>query len=323
MRKLLRLVAAVAATLWVSLASAQDWPAKQVTIVVPFAPGSTPDVAARMVAERLQTRLGQPFVIENKPGASGNLGTASVALADPNGYTIGVSIVGPLALNTLLFARMPYDPRTDLAFVTVLASQPSVLVANKDLGVRSAGDLVALIRKDASKLNFGSIGNGSLSHLAMETIALKSGARPVHVPYNGSPAAVTALIRGDVQMAVLPAASVVPQGQAGSITLLAVTSARRSPLLPNVPTLAESGISGVEADTWIGLIAPAKTNPSILSKLEREVREVLAEPEIREKLNLVYMEPVGNSSRDFRALVDAELERWAPVIKANDIKIGQ
>jgi tripartite-type tricarboxylate transporter receptor subunit TctC len=304
-------------------AAAQDWPTKQVTFVVPFAPGSTPDVAARMVADRLQAKLGRPFVIENKPGASGNVGTATVARAEPDGHTIGVSIVGPLALNTLLFAKMPYDPKTDLAHVTVLASQPSVLVAAKELGVRNTNDLIALVKRDAGKMNFGSIGNGSLSHLAMEAIALKSGARPVHLPYNGSPAAVTALIRGEVQMAVLPAASVVPQGEAGQITLLAVTSGRRSALMPDLPTLAEAGITGVEADAWIGLIAPAKTSPQILSKLEREVRQVLAEPEIREKLKVQYMEPVGNSSQEFRSLLEAELERWGPVIKANNIKLGQ
>ncbi|CAN7625514.1 tripartite tricarboxylate transporter substrate binding protein [Bosea sp. LjRoot9] len=314
---------AAAAMLYASPATSQDWPSRQVTVIVPFAPGSTPDIAARMVAERLQAKLGQPFVIENKPGASGNLGTASVARAEPDGHTIGVSIVGPLALNPLLFAKMTYDPKTELAPVTVLASQPSVLVVSKDLGVKSTQELIARLKRDASKLNFGSIGNGSLSHLAVEAIALKSNARPVHVPYNGSPAAVTALIRGDVQMAVLPASSVVPQAETGQIVLLAVTAARRSALLPDLPTLAEAGIAGVEVDSWIGLVAPARTSPAILAKLEREARQVLAEPAIREKLKVQYMEPVGNASQDFRALLDTELERWGPVIRANNIKLGQ
>lgn len=321
---ILRLASALLATLvlGISPARSQDWPARPVTLMVPFAPGSTPDVAARMVAERLQARLGQPFVIENRAGASGNLGTASVARAEPDGYVIGVSIVGPLALNTLLFPRMPYDPKTDLAFVTVLASQPSVLVASRSLGVRSTEELVSLVRRDAAKLNFGSIGNGSVSHLAMEAIAIEGGAKPVHIPFTGSPAAITALVRGDVQMAVLPAGAVVPQGEAGQMSLLAVTSPRRSALLPNLPTLAEGGVAGVQADTWIGLIAPARTSPAILSKLGQEVRLILAEPTVREKLKLQYMEPVGNSPEEFRALVEAELARWAPVIKANDIKIG-
>ena len=312
-----------AAMLFACPARSNEWPSGPVTVIVPFGAGSTPDVAARMVAERLQVRLGQPFVVENRPGASGNVGTGTVARAEPDGQTIGVSIVGPLALNTLLFARMPYNPATDLAYVSVLTTQPSVLAVNKDLGVRGTEELMSLIKRDAAKLNFGSIGNGSVSHLAMEAIALKSGARPTHVPYNGSPAAVTALLRNDVQMAVLPAAAVVPQGDAGQIVAVAVTSPRRSALLPNLPTLVEAGITGVEADTWIGLIAPSRTDPVILSKLGREVRNILAEPGLREKLKAQYMEPVGNTAQEFRALVDLELGRWGPVIKANGIKIGQ
>lgn len=324
MRFLSRLAAVTVAGIAAVLpAAAQDWPSRPVTVIVPFGPGSTPDVAARMVAERLQARLGQPFVIENKPGASGNLGTGAVARAAPDGQTIGVSIVGPLALNALLFDRMPYDPRTELAPVAVLASQPSVLTVNKDIGARDVQGVLDLIRKDADKLNFGSIGNGSLSHLAMEAIALKVGRRPTHIPYNGSPAAVTALLRGDVQMAVLPAGSVMPQVQAGQMTAVAVTSPRPSALVPNVPTLAEAGIAGVEADSWIGLVAPAKTDPAILARLGGEVRQILAEPEIRAKLAAQFMEPVGNSPQEFRALVDAELERWGPIIRGNKIKLGQ
>jgi tripartite-type tricarboxylate transporter receptor subunit TctC len=220
-------------------APAQDWPTRQVTIVVPFAAGSTPDSVARILAEGLRARLNQPFVVENKPGASGNLGTGEVARAEPDGHTVGLSIVGPLALNTLLFPQLPYDPAKDLAFVTIVASQPSVLVVTKDLPAQSAAELVALLQREPGKHNYGSIGNGSLSHLAMEAIATKSGTKPVHIPYAGSPAAVTSLIRGDVHMAVLPAGSVVPQAEAGQIRMLAVSSPGRSALLPNVPTLKE------------------------------------------------------------------------------------
>lgn len=304
-------------------ALSQDWPSRTVTMIVPFAAGSTPDVAARLVAERLQAKLGQPFVIENRPGASGNTGTGAIARAEPDGYTIGVSIVGPLALNTVLYAKMPYDPKVDIAPVTVLASQPNVLIANKELGLKGPGDLVALLGKDGTKLNFGSIGAGSVSQLSIEMIALKAGARPTHIAFTSSPAVLTAVMRNDVQMAVLAAASVVQQGNAGEVGMLAVTSAKRSPLLPNLPTLAESGIAGVEADSWIGLVAPAKTAPAILSKLEREVRAILAEPDLTEKFRAVYMVPVGNSPQEFRALLDAELNTWAPIIRQNGIKIGQ
>ena len=178
-------------------AAAQDWPAKPVRVIVPFGPGSTPDVVARLIADELQKKLGQTFIIENKPGASGNTGTDAVAKAAPDGTTIGVSIGGPLAINTLLFSKLPYDPKTDIAPITQLITQPSALVVNSSVKVNSAAELVALLRREGSHFNFGSIGNGSLSHLAMEAIALQSGAKLVHVPYPSSPAAMTAIIRGD------------------------------------------------------------------------------------------------------------------------------
>ena len=164
-------------------AYAQEWPAKAVRIIVPFAAGATPDIVARLIAERLQEQLGQTFIVENKPGASGNAGTDAVAKAAPDGATIGVSIGGPLAINTLLFAHLPYDPRKDLALITLLATQPSALAVNASLGVNSVPELIALIRRNPGKYNFGSIGTGSLSQLAMEAIAIKSGTRMVHVPY--------------------------------------------------------------------------------------------------------------------------------------------
>src|SRR5262249_52340932 len=199
-------------------APAQNWPTKTVRIVVPFGPGPTPEVVARLVAEGLQqSSPASAFVVENKPGASGNLGTDIVAKATPDGSTLGVSIGGPLALNTLLFARLPYDPRKDIEPVTPPITPPSVLAGNPALGVNSVAELVALLRKNPGKYNFASIGNGSLSHLAMEAIALKAGAELVHVPYPSSPQAVTAVIRNDVQIACLPAIAVTPHAAAGAV----------------------------------------------------------------------------------------------------------
>src|SRR5262245_22478451 len=199
-------------------APAQNWPTKTVRIVVPFGPGSTPDVVARLVAEGLQQKYpASTFVVENKPGASGNLGTDIVAKATPDGSNIGVSIGGPLAINTLLFARLPYDPRKDIEPVTQLVTQPSVLAVNPALGVNSVAELVALLRKNPGKYNFASIGNGSLSHLAMEAIALKAGAELVHIPYSSSPQAITAVIRNDAQITCLPAISVTPQAATGMV----------------------------------------------------------------------------------------------------------
>jgi tripartite-type tricarboxylate transporter receptor subunit TctC len=302
-------------------AAAQDWPAKPVRIVVPFGAGSTPDVVARLIADHLQAKLGQPFIIDNKPGASGNIGTDAVAKAAPDGATIGISIGGPLAINTLLFSKLPYDPRTDIAPITQLVTQPSALAVNTGLKINSVSELVALLKREPGRYNFGSIGNGSLSHLAMEAIALKSGTQIVHVANPTSPAAMTAIIPGDVQMGCLPAIAVTPHAAAGAVKILAVSTAKRSPYLPAVPTLKEAGID-VEADAWMGMIAPAHTPEAIIAKIRHEVVEALQTAKVRDKLAAQLMEPIGNSPAEFRARIDGEIARWAPVIEAAGIKVN-
>jgi len=298
---------------------AQDWPGKTVRIVVPFGPGSTPDIVARLVADGLQHEYpASTFVVENKPGASGNLGTDAVAKAAPDGSTIGVSIGGPLAINTLLFARLPYNPNKDIVPISQLVTQPSVLAVNGSLGVNSVAELVALLRKNPGKYNFASIGNGSLSHLAMEAIAIKAGTQLVHVPYTSSPQAVTAVIRNDAQMACLPAIAVAPQAKTGAVKILAVSTARRSPYLPDVPTLKEAGID-VEADAWNGLIAPGGTPKSIVERISKDVSGIIKQPRVREKLATQLMEPVGSSPGELRARMDGEIVRWAPIIKAANV----
>jgi tripartite-type tricarboxylate transporter receptor subunit TctC len=301
---------------------AQTWPAKTVRIVVPFGPGSTPDIVARLVADGLQRKYPtSAFVIENKPGASGNIGTDAVAKATPDGSTIGVSIGGPLAINTLLFANLPYDPHKDIAPITQLVTQPSVLAVNPDLGVNSIAELIALLKNNPGKYNFASIGNGSLSQLAMEAIAIKAGTKLVHVPYTSSPQAITAVIRNDAQITCLPAISVVPQAAAGKVRILAVSTARRSPYLPDVPTLKESGID-VEADAWNGLVAPGATPRPIIDQIRTDVAEIITQAGIREKLAAQLMEPVGSTPDELRARMDGEIARWAPVIKAANVKVN-
>ena len=297
------IAAAMILVLGSAFAAAQDWPAKPVKIVVPFAAGATPDIVARLIADDLQSRLKQTFIVENRPGASGNTGTDAVAKAEADGATIGVSIGGPLAINTLLFAHLPYDPRKDLTLITLLVTQPSVLAVNSALGVSSTPALIDVIRRDPGKYAFGSIGAGSLSHLAMEAIALKSGAKLVHVPYPSSPQAVTALLRNDVQMVCLPAISIMPQLGSGALRVLAVSTAERSPLLPDIPTLKEAGIE-VEADAWSGLIAPAAIPPSMAAQIGHLVGETMRLPAIRDN-----------------ARIDGDIARWSPVIAAAKIKM--
>jgi tripartite-type tricarboxylate transporter receptor subunit TctC len=299
-------------------AFAQDWPRGPVKVMVPFDAGSTPDLAARVIGDRLAARLQQPFVVQNKSGASGNIGTDAVAKADADGQTIGVSIAGPLGVNALLFGKMPYDVAKDLELVTIAVSQPSVLVVGPRLAAADAQQLAALM-KGPSRLSFASIGAGSISHLAMAALVAQAGGDAVHVPYRGSGAAVTAILAGQVDMALLPAAAVMPHVKAGKLRALAVASPARSPSLPGLPTLAESGLPDIKGDAWIGFIVPAKTPAAAVKRLHGAIVQVLAEPAVKEKLRAQYMDPVGNSPDAFRKLLASDVARWKPVVEKNGL----
>ncbi len=301
--------------------AAADWPKSPVHIIVPYGPGSTPDFVARLIADRLAKRSGQAVIVDNKPGASGNLGTDAVAKAAPDGTTIGISIAGPLGVNGLLFKKLPYDPAKDLELVSIAATQPSVLVVPTTLGVGSTDELLALMRKNPGKYNYASMGAGSISHLAMEALASRSATSVVHVPYVGSGPALTALLSGTADIAVLPAAAVMPQVKAGKVRALAVATARRSPSLPDVPTLAESGLKDIQADAWMGLVVPAKTPERIVARLHAELMQILADPEVREKLRLQYMDVVADTPAEARAWLAADIERWRPIIQKNNISL--
>ena len=302
-------------------APAADWPKGPVRIVVPYGPGSTPDIIARIVGDKLAKRSGQAVVVENKAGASGNLGTDAIAKAPPDGSTIGVSIAGPLGVNALLFKKMPYDAAKDLELVSIAATQPSVLVVPSSLGVSTTDELIALMKKNPGKYNYGSMGAGSISHLAMESLASKSGTSVVHVPYAGSGPVVTALLADNAQIAVLPAAAVMPQVKAGKIKALAVATAKRSAALPELPTLAESGLKDIQADAWMGFVVPARTPDPIVRKLHEELVAILADPEVREKLKLQYMDVVADTPAEARAWLAADIERWRPIIQKNNISL--
>jgi tripartite-type tricarboxylate transporter receptor subunit TctC len=321
MKHLVRSVAAASLLFLSTLAAAQDWPARPVRMIVPFAPGSTPDIVARLISDKLSPRLGKPVVVENKPGAGGNVGTDAIAKAAPDGYTFGVTISGPLAANTLLFKKMPYDPRKDLEPVTIAATQPSVLVVSSQAGVTDMPSLLAKLRGDPGKFNYSSMGVGSISHLAMEALAARSGTQIVHVPYPGSGQAVTAILSGDAQMAVLPAAAVMPHVRSGKLKALAVATAKRSSLLPDLPTLSEAGLQDVQGDAWIGIVVPARTPPPIAKKLQSEIVQIVNSDEIRQKLRGQFMEPVGSTPAEFRATVQGDLARWQPIIRKNNITL--
>ena len=321
-----RAVATIALAAACGLAAAQsapgtDWPKGPVHIVVPYGPGSTPDIIARIVSDKLAKRTGQPFIVDNKAGASGNTGTDAVAKAPPDGSIIGVSIAGPLGVNALLFKKMPYDAAKDLELVSIAATQPSVLVVPVSLGVNTTDELVALMKKNPGKYNYASMGAGSISHLAMESLASKSGTSVVHVPYAGSGPAVTALLSGNADVACLPAASVMPQIKAGKIKALAVATAGRSSSLPELPTLAESGLKDIQADAWMGFVVPARTPDAIVRKLHDELVAILNDREVREKLKLQYMDVIADTPAEARAWLAADIERWRPIIQKNNITL--
>ncbi|WP_398480465.1 Bug family tripartite tricarboxylate transporter substrate binding protein [Tardiphaga sp.] len=305
-----------------SAASAQSvWPPKFVRIIVPFGPGASPDIVGRVLADSLSARHpGTNFVVENKPGASGNIGTDAIAKAAPDGSTIGISLGGPLAINTLLFAKLPYNPDTDIAPITLLTQLPSALAVPTSLGVSSVAELLAKAKADSKELAYGSIGVGTLSQICMEAIAQKAGVSMVHIPYPSSPAATTALIRSDVQVACLPAIGVTPQLSTGAVKILAVTTAQRSPFLPDVPTLKESGID-VQSDAWNALVGPGGLPKDVVAAINAEVRKTLTEPAVIEKLKAQLITPSPTTPEELKKRMNDEKALWADVIKAAKIRI--
>ena len=302
-------------------AMAQEWPQRPVRIIAPFAAASTPDTFARVLAEGLRKRFNQPVIVENKPGAGGMVGTDAVAKAAPDGYTIGVSIVGPLVNNKLLFKKMPYDPDRDLVPITIAVTQASLLVVPADRNVTNLRELTAYLKARPGKGNYASIGVGSLSHLTMELVALRSGTEIVHVPYPGSSQAVTALLAGEVDMACLPALSVIPHIKAGKLKVIGSSLATRSSLMPDIPTLKEQGLADVEAGAWIGVVAPAGTPAPVIDRIRRETVAVLKDPDVVAQLQKSMMEVVGSTPDQFVAHLRAEHDRWAPVIAKTKISL--
>jgi tripartite-type tricarboxylate transporter receptor subunit TctC len=302
-------------------ASAQEWPQKPVRIIVPFAPASSPDMFARVLADALHKRLKQPFVVDNKPGAGGMIGTDAVAKAAPDGATIGVSITGPLVNNTLLYKTMAYDPFRDIAPITLAVNQPCILVANKDFNADDLASVLAELKRNPGTYNYASLGNGTMSHLAMELVAARSATQVVQVPYPGSGQAVRALLAGDASLGCMPAITVLPLVNAGRLKAIGVAAQKRSSLLPGMRTLGEQGLEGVEANSWIGVIAPGKTPAAMVERMNREVAAALRQPEVAKALQAQLMEPVGNTPQEFAAFMREELQRWGPIIRRNGITL--
>jgi tripartite-type tricarboxylate transporter receptor subunit TctC len=304
-----------------ALAQAQGYPAKPIHFIVPYPAGGPLDTVARLLGQKVSERVGQPVVVENKPGAGGNIGADLVAKSPPDGYTILMGAVATHAINPTLYANIPYDPVKDFAPVTQVASTPNVLVVNPSVPVSSVKEFIAYAKAHPGTLNFGSGSTGSAGHLAGELFKAMAGVQMVHVPYKGAGPAMQDLIGGQIQLMFDNLASSMGQIRAGKVKALAVTTARRSSLAPALPTIAESGLPGFDISTWFGVFAPGGTPPPIVQRLNDEFVRALSDPGVRESMLRLGAEPVGNTPGEFAAYIRSEARKYAGVVKASGARV--
>ena len=317
-RRITTAVLAIALTM--STAMAQAWPERPVRFLMSAPAGSSIDVLGRAIADKLKDRLGQPVVVENKPAAGGTVATAEVAHSPPDGYTMVLAFNGPLSFAPFL-QKLPYDVAKDLAPVIITSSQPNVLAINATLPVHSIAELVAYAKANPGKLNYASVGNGSSSHLNMELFKSVAGFDAVHIPFNGSPPAVKSTVQNETQMIFAVMQPLQAQIEAGTLRALAVTTSKRFPLLPDLPTIAESGYPGFEALAWNGVLVAANTPKPIIARLNTEMNAILKAPDMQQKMQGFGFDLIGGTPDDFGALISGEAAKWAPVIKKVGLKV--
>lgn len=297
----------------------QDWPARPVRIIVPFAPGGVTDNSARVIAEPLAARLHQQVVVENRPGASGNIGTQAVAQAEPDGYTLVLGFDGTMVINPHVFARIPFDTLRDFVPVTKLGDATLILVAHPSVPAKNLAELLPLAK--TRPFPYGTSGTGGTPHLAGELLKQRTGAQLEHVPYKGGGQAIQDVLGGQIPLVFTAIATAQQYVKSGRLIGLGVPSAKRSPALPDVPTFVESGVPDFDVSSWVGIFAPAKTPPAVVQRLHREIAAVLQTPFVRERYAVLGIEPVGNTPEEFRAQVRADLARWQAVVKAANVRV--
>ena len=306
--------------LFAAAAVAQSYPVRPIRLIVPYAPGGNVDITARTIGPPLSEVLGQTVVVDNRPGGGGNLGAHLVARAAPDGYTLLMGSSGPLSINVIVFKDVPYDSARDFAPVSAVHVVPLVLLASPKSTIASISDLIARLKANPGKLTMASAGAGTTNHFAIELFASMSGTRPLHVPYKGSGPALSELLGGQVETMVDQLTSSIGYVRDGRLKLLAVTGARRSPALPNVPTLDESGLKGYEASTYIGVAAPSGIPQPVLTRLNEAIRKVMAQPDVVEKLRALGTEPGSSSPEAFRKMIADELAKWREVARKANLK---
>ena len=297
-----------------------QYPSRPLKLIVPFPPGGSTDILARALGQKLSEGLAQAVVIDNRPGAGGSIGSEAAAKAPPDGYTIMMGHLGTLAANVAIYKHLPYDPVKSFAPVCLMAIVPSVLVVNPSLPVASAAELIAYAKKNPGKLTYGSAGNGSTSHLTTEYFKLATGTDILHVPYKGVGPMLIDLVSGQISMGLNGAPAVMPHVNSGKLRALAVSSFRRLPSLPQIPTLDEAGVKGFDANGWYGIVAPAGTPRGIVQKLNAEIRRIMDTPELRARLDAEGAIPAAGSPEEFAAFIASEIARWGAVLKRAGIQ---
>nr|WP_316639167.1 tripartite tricarboxylate transporter substrate binding protein [uncultured Roseateles sp.] len=301
-------------------AQAQSWPAKAIRIIVPYPPGGFTDITARLIAQKLQERLGQTVLIDNKPGANSVIGVDALAKSAPDGSTFAV-VIAAYAANTSLYPKLPYDPARDLAAVSLIGLSPLVAAVNNDAPFKTAAELVAYAKKNPGKISFGSSGNGSAAHLSTELLKALTGSYMVHIPYRGAAAALTDLMGGQIQLFLDAASGLINPGKTGKVRLIGVASDKRLPALPDVPTFIEQGVKGFTGSTWAGLLAPAGTPPAIIRRVADEVQAIVHSDEVRLNLEAMGTVPMGGTPAEFGAFIAGETAKWGQVIRQAKVTV--
>ena len=316
-------VAALSTTAFAQAGAPSDYPKQPIRMVVTFPPGGSADAVVRMVAPRLEEKLGQPVVVDNRPGAGGNVGLTLVAKAAPDGYTLGVGAAGALSANVSLYPNMPFDPIKDFKPVSMLAAIPFVLVGNPSVPAKNIKELIALAHAQPDKLSIAHGGNGTAMHLSAALFSQMAGAKIVEVPYKGSGPAALDVLAGNVPLAVVDLPSSLQQIKAGKLVAFAVTSPQRLAQLPDVPTLSEAGLAGYDSTGWFGVVAPAGTPDAIVNRLNAEITGALNDEQIKAKMRNLGVEPAPTTPEQFEAYIKSETVKWAKVIQEAHIKLGQ